>query len=109
MTKRGWFDRNKHLYPADWKAIADATKAAAGYKCEACEVPHGPPPHVLTVHHLDHAPGNCAPSNLLACCQTCHLRLGPRVYTKAAAIAKLRTRLEAERSQLSMLEVDDGR
>lgn len=30
---------------------------------------------VLTVAHLDHQPENCAPENLKALCQRCHLRL----------------------------------
>ena len=30
---------------------------------------------VLTVAHLDHDEGNSAPSNLLGCCQRCHLRI----------------------------------
>jgi 5-methylcytosine-specific restriction endonuclease McrA len=29
---------------------------------------------VLTIAHLDHAPENCDPANLLALCQRCHLR-----------------------------------
>lgn len=29
---------------------------------------------VLTIAHLDHVPENCAPENLRALCQRCHLR-----------------------------------
>lgn len=29
---------------------------------------------VLTIAHLDHTPENCAPENLKALCQRCHLR-----------------------------------
>lgn len=29
---------------------------------------------VLTIAHLDHVPENCAPENLKALCQRCHLR-----------------------------------
>lgn len=92
MARRSWFARNKHLYPADWKAIATRAKDAVGWVCPGCDAPHGKPPHVLTVHHLNHDPSDCRDENLLACCQRCHLRLGPHVYTKDRAIEILRRR-----------------
>lgn len=44
---------------------------------------------VLTVAHLDHTPENCDPLNLLAMCQSCHLRYdGPHhAETRRAAAA----------------------
>lgn len=104
MSKRkaSWFDRNKHLYPADWAAIAKRVKDAAGWCCVACGAPHGPPPHVLTVHHLDHVPAHVDDTNLLACCQRCHLRLGPGIYTKDEAITRLRRRAAYDRMQLEL-------
>lgn len=100
--KRGWFARNRHLYPDDWDAIARRIKDAAGWRCEACNAPHGPPPHVLTVDHLDHDPANCDPDNLIALCQRCHLRrqgLNPRPTTKAEALARLAARAALDRAQ----------
>ncbi|MEO8082543.1 MAG: HNH endonuclease signature motif containing protein [Ardenticatenales bacterium] len=101
-----WFDRNRHRYPDDWPNIARAVKDAAGWTCEGCDAPHGPCPHVLTVDHVvDHDPSNCAPENLAALCQRCHLRrqgMRPRPLTKADALRRLRERAEAERSQLTL-------
>jgi hypothetical protein len=76
---------NKQRYPADWKQISASIRARAGNRCEGiddfpeCRARNGEPhPEtgsvvVLTVAHLDHTPENCAPSNLRALCQRCHL------------------------------------
>lgn len=96
-----WFDKNKHRYPPDWKERATAVKEAAGWKCEACENPHGPPPYVLTVDHIHHDPEN-EDAVLVALCQRCHLRrqgMRPRPMTKEEAIRRLRLRYEAEQAQ----------
>ncbi len=69
----------RHRYPANWDAIATAVKVAAGWRCEHCGHPHDPATgHVLTVHHLDMNPANCADENLVALCQRCHLRIQAR-------------------------------
>jgi 5-methylcytosine-specific restriction endonuclease McrA len=39
---------------------------------------------VLTVAHLDHTPENCAPDNLQALCQQCHLRLDAQQHAESA-------------------------
>lgn len=39
---------------------------------------------VLTIAHLDHTPENCAPENLLALCQRCHLRYDVEHHKKTA-------------------------
>lgn len=67
-------------YPPDWKAIAVAVKEAAGWRCIRCDVPHGPSPAVLTVHHLDMNPGNNVWWNLLALCQRCHLQIQAKLH-----------------------------
>lgn len=103
--KQGWFARNRHLYPTNWDEIAGAVKEAAGWCCEACGAPHGPPPHVLTVDHLDHDPGNSDPANLAALCQRCHLRrqgLKPRPASKAEALARLKARALLDKAQLTL-------
>jgi hypothetical protein len=100
-----WFDRNRHLYPDDWPEIATRIKASAGWKCLACSRPHGPSPAVLTVHHLDHDPSNCADDNLLACCQSCHLKCQsfvPRPTTIGEAIRRLQEWIRSRDSQLRM-------
>lgn len=72
-------------YPADWPAIARAVKERARWRCEGspaypdCLAIHGRPHPVtgslvvLTTAHLDHCKPNCAPDNLRAWCQRCHL------------------------------------
>lgn len=100
----GWFDRNRHLYPPDWDNIAFCVKAAAEWRCEACAAPHGPSPHMLTVDHLDHDPGNLDPDNLIPLCQRCHLRrqnLYPAARSRDEAVARLRGRAMLEQTQLS--------
>ena len=71
----------RELYPADWKAIAEAKKEAVGWICEDCgkqcrkpEEPFDTHSRTLTVHHIDEDPGNCSPENLIALCAPCHLR-----------------------------------
>lgn len=101
-----WFARHRHLYPRNWEAIADRVKTRAGWRCEACLAPNFPPPHVLTVDHLDHDPSNCRRDNLLALCQRCHLRrqgMRPRPATREEALRRLKARDLAERSQGKLL------
>lgn len=40
---------------------------------------------VLTVAHLDHTPENCAPDNLKALCQKCHLSYDAQHHARNAA------------------------
>ena len=102
-ARRGWFTRNRHLYPLDWDLIAEQVKSAAGWCCQACDAPHGPPPHILTVDHVvDHDPANVDIDNLAALCQRCHLRrqgMSPPPRTKEEAIRRLRRRHEGELMQ----------
>ena len=39
---------------------------------------------VLTVAHLDHVPENCAPENLKAMCQRCHLTYDAEHHKRTA-------------------------
>lgn len=65
-------------YPDNWEQIAARVKRAAGYRCEHCGARHNRRGRVLTVHHLDGDPGNCADENLVALCQVCHLHIQAR-------------------------------
>ncbi len=68
--------KKQRCYPANWDQIAAEIKLRAGWRCEACGYPHDlPTGHVLTVHHLDGDPANCAYTNLVALCQRCHLHI----------------------------------
>lgn len=60
-------------YPPDWPLHAALCKEAAGGRCEHCGTPHGPPPAILTTHHLAPDKANVDPWNLVALCQRCHL------------------------------------
>jgi 5-methylcytosine-specific restriction endonuclease McrA len=76
---------NRRRYPQDWPAVSKSVRARAGNVCEGspdfpdCRAVNGQPHPVtgsrviLTVAHLDHTPENCAPENLKAWCQRCHL------------------------------------
>lgn len=81
---------NRARYPADWPQVSAAIRQRSGGRCECrgecgrghrgrCRAWHDQPhPEtrsrvVLTVAHLDHTPENCAPDNLRAMCQACHL------------------------------------
>jgi hypothetical protein len=67
-------------YPPDWKAIATAVKAAAGWRGVRCGAAHEERNgYRLTVHHLDLNPGNCAWWNLPALCCVCHLQIQHKV------------------------------
>lgn len=67
-------------YPPNWPQIAKAVKDAAGWKCVRCgyrhDIENG---YMLTVHHLDINPANCAWWNIPALCQKCHLRVHAKV------------------------------
>lgn len=91
---------NRALYPSDWPAISRRIRfERAQGRCECTGECGGPDGHLaddgrcrnrqgehrwggapgqcvvrLTTMHLDHDPANCADSNLLAGCETCHLR-----------------------------------
>lgn len=61
-------------YPYNWFEIANHIKQAAEWKCEGCGCYHGDP-YQLTVHHINYNPANCLPENLIALCQSCHLKV----------------------------------
>lgn len=64
-------------YPPNWEEIAQVVKEEAKWKCQECGAPHSSDSqtgHVLTVHHIDGNPANCARENLIALCQRCHLQ-----------------------------------
>jgi 5-methylcytosine-specific restriction endonuclease McrA len=83
---------DRRRYPRDWKQKSDAIRfgrAEGRCECEGecgaghegrCEARHGQlhpvtgSKVVLTTAHRDHEPRNCAPENLFAACQRCHLR-----------------------------------
>jgi hypothetical protein len=104
------FDRS--LYPPDWPAISRRIRERSRGNCECtgqCGTKHpakrclahqgrpidpfSDPPvignHgrgvVLTVAHLNHTPGDCRDSNLLALCQRCHLALDRDLHTASSA------------------------
>jgi hypothetical protein len=67
-------------YPPNWKDIAFKVKEDAGWKCVRCGHIHDiPAGFMLTVHHLDLCPSNCAWWNIPALCQKCHLQIQHKV------------------------------
>lgn len=107
---------NRGRYPADWKAISEAIKERAGWRCECtgecgrpylhldvderCRNRHGQPAYgtgskvVLTTAHLNHTPEDCDPGNLKAMCQGCHLHYDRDHHAETAAATR-RAQLEA--------------
>lgn len=65
-------------YPSNWLEIANDVKSQANWLCVRCGWPNMTG-HVLTVHHLDMDPSNCAWWNLAALCQQCHLHIQAKV------------------------------
>jgi 5-methylcytosine-specific restriction endonuclease McrA len=102
---------DRSLYPDDWDAIAYQVKEAADWTCQrcgkACYRPGQPAldrRKVLTVHHKDHNPQNCADDNLEALCAPCHLR------EEVAYRIRLAYRAARKAGQLILpgMEVTDG-
>jgi len=68
-------------YPDNWKDIRSATLRRAKNKCELCNAENYKPHWktkskvVLTIHHIDYDIKNSHPTNLLALCQRCHIKL----------------------------------
>lgn len=107
---------NRARYPRDWPVISLAIrKDRAGDRCECQgECSHGHDgrcpevngrPHsvtgsnvVLTVAHLDHAPENCAPENLRAMCQRCHLGYDRHHHAVNLRRTMSRRRIDAARN-----------
>ena len=110
------FDRS--LYPADWDAISARIRSErAGERCECtgqcglhcgrrCVERHAEKAQwangkvVLTVAHLNHAPSDCRDENLLAMCQTCHLRYDHVLHLEHA--------FNKRRSELALGDLFDG-
>lgn len=116
---------NRDRYPDDWPAISRRIRFdRAGGRCECrgecgrgthagrCPNRHGQPAYdtgstvVLTTAHLDHTPENCAPTNLRAFCQGCHLHYD-RDHHAATRARTRRAALEAT-GQLPLLNPDGG-
>ncbi|MFE0376225.1 hypothetical protein ACFW1M_11680 [Streptomyces inhibens] len=112
---------NRRRYPADWPEISLSIRTErAGGRCECrgqcgtghrgrCEARNGGPHPdtgslvALTVAHLDHQPENCAPSNLMAACQRCHLAYDRKHHRQTAAATR-RAALEEAGQQPLFLE-----
>lgn len=93
---------NRARYPHNWREISVAIKRRAGWRCECegecgrgthdgrCPNHHDQPAYgtgskvVLTTAHLDHTPENCAPDNLKAMCQACHLHYDKEHHAQTA-------------------------
>ena len=106
-------------YPYDWFAIAADAKAEAGGKCEACDTANGPPPAMLTVHHLDRNTLNPASArvrhphaNLVALCQRCHLRaehwaMAGELLARDECLERLAGIVAEERAQRSLFDDEE--
>lgn len=95
---------NRARYPKNWSEISRRIKferAAGRCECrgecgrgthgdERCPNLHGKPAYgtgstvVLTTAHLNHTPEDCAPDNLRAMCQGCHLHYDREHHAETA-------------------------
>jgi hypothetical protein len=107
-------------YPADWKAIALATKKAAAWICQDCGMQCRQPgeafdthKRTMSVHHVgaphaDGRPGDphdkldVRPENLLALCSRCHLIRDLPIHVQHAAETRRRRRLNAGQMELGL-------
>ncbi|SFR79634.1 hypothetical protein [Sphingomonas jatrophae] len=121
----------RERYPADWPEISRSIREdRAQGRCECtgqcgahhrgygapaarCAAHHGQPhpvttsPVVLTVAHLDRAPGNEDPANLLAMCQDCHLAYDLEDHVAQAMWTASQRRVE-ERRNLELFPLPIG-
>ena len=86
----------KGKYPLNWLGVANKVKENAGWRCECCRHPRknrnakdacdalcvhpaDGKKRSLAVHHLDMRPENCEWWNLVALCDSCHMRVQGRL------------------------------
>ena len=96
-------------YPDDWDDISRRIRDRAGGRCECtgqCGLHRGDRcceldgenaqwasgKVVLTVAHLNHHPPDCREENLLALCNTCHLRYDAVLHMTHAAAKRRETK-----------------
>ena len=92
-------------YPDNWPVISERIRERAAGRCECsgqcglhrgnrCEEFNGTDAKwasgkvVLTVAHLNHYPPDCRDANLLAMCNTCHLRYDQVLHSHHAFLAR---------------------
>ncbi len=107
-------------YPANWKAISLSIRQDRAKWCCECRGQCGREHPfadsrclmvqggelfsgakvVLTVAHLNHAPEDCRPENLLAMCQACHLRYDARHHAETARATRRQRKTDAGQQEL---------
>lgn len=66
----------KSPYVGFTEAVKRAARAKSCYQCAVCHIKESELRRKLDVHHIDRNKRNNAPSNLVAICQSCHMKLG---------------------------------
>lgn len=92
----------KKKYPDNWIGIATAVKRQADWCCENCGQHNDYPGRVLTVHHVDYDTFNNTEDNLVALCQSCHLK-AQGMIVQARNKHHLLRRMAAQGHQVEML------
>lgn len=81
-------------YPPNWRAISQEAITRAGRRCENCDAidrwfhPITGSIVFLQASHVDHNRQNCAPENLRALCQRCHLAYDARLHAQESYITR---------------------
>jgi len=99
---------NRARYPKNWRAISDARRVEADWRCECagecgrgthggrCPNRHGEPAYgtgskvILTLAHLNHTPEDVRPSNLKCYCQACHLNYDKEHHAESRRLNRLK-------------------
>lgn len=70
-----WIDGRSYVgYPPDWPDVATSIRRRDGWCCQDCSATFPKRSGQLHVHHIDRDTMNSDPTNLVALCNSCHMK-----------------------------------